>query len=140
MTKFIPAIICSLVLLRGGIIDYKTRIIPNYVPIALIGIGLFTQLSLFEHIIGLLIPAIVLLASSGLAKTDLPGGDFKLLCSLGFCIGLTWLLILLVLALIFSLIYGACKRLAPKRNIPLCTYMAISYMAYLLAGIGTVFA
>lgn len=111
----------------GGIVDYRKREIPNTVPIALLvtGILAFSGLS---SIMGLVIPLILMLATTGISKKDVPGGDFKLLCSLGFAAGIWEMAATLLLAGVLSIIYGLIRRLPIRRNVPLCTYVALAYV------------
>jgi prepilin signal peptidase PulO-like enzyme (type II secretory pathway) len=127
---YVPVVICTAMLVYGGVIDYRRREIPNIVPISLLVIGSLFGLSLIWSILGLIIPAAVLLISARIAKHELPGGDFKLLCSLGFTCGLPALAAIIFLAGIGALAYGLARRLPVKRHIPLCTCIAPAYMAY----------
>jgi Flp pilus assembly protein protease CpaA len=130
MRTYIPTMICAAALIYGGVIDHRRREIPNIVPITLLAAGSLFGFSLIWSILGLIIPAALLLISARIAKNELPGGDFKLLCSLGFACGLPALAAIILLAGIGAMAYGLARRLPIRRHIPLCTYIAPAYMAY----------
>lgn len=128
MKQYIPLLINAAVLIYGGVIDYMRREIPNVVPIALLVSGFF-EYSTFWRIMGLIIPAVLLFISSKITKNEIPGGDFKLLCSLGFACGLPELAAIIFLAGLCAVFYGLIRRLPITRHIPLCSYVAPAYLA-----------
>jgi prepilin signal peptidase PulO-like enzyme (type II secretory pathway) len=127
--NYMPILINAAVLTYGGVVDFRRREIPNIVPITLLLTGLFCGFSMFWRIMGLIIPAVLLFAASKLAKSEVPGGDFKLLCSLGFTCGLQELAAVIFLAGIGAVVYGLIRRLPVKRHVPLCSYVAPAYIA-----------
>lgn len=127
--KYIPILINAAVLIYGGVVDFRRREIPNFVPITLLLTSIAFSFSTFWSILGLVAPAVLLFAAAKLTKSEVPGGDFKLLCSLGFTCGLRELAAVIFLAGIGAMVYGLIKRLPVKRHIPLCSYVAPSYIA-----------
>lgn len=127
--RYIPIFINAAVLIYGGVVDFKNREIPNLVPITLFMTGIAFSFSTFWSILGLVAPAVLLFITAKLTKSEVPGGDFKLLCSLGFTCGLRELAAVIFLAGIGAVVYGLIKRLPVKRHIPLCSYVAPSYIA-----------
>ena len=127
--KYIPILLISTALIFGGVVDYNRREIPNAVPIILLIVGCFFGFSLSSSIIGLAVPALLLFMTAKLTKSDVPGGDFKLLCSLGFACGLSELSIVILLAGIGAVLCGFARHLPVKRHIPLCSYIAPAYIA-----------
>jgi leader peptidase (prepilin peptidase)/N-methyltransferase len=121
-------VINAVVLIYGGVIDCKRREIPNAVPILLLVSGVF-GFSVFWSILGLVAPAALLFMEAKLTKSKVPGGDFKLLCALGFACGLPELAAILFLSGIGAAAYGFIRRLPLKRHIPLCSYVAPAYLA-----------
>lgn len=130
MMKYIPIMISAAVLIYGGVVDFKRREIPNIVPIVLLVTGCIFDFSLLRSIIGIVFPAVVLLVAAKITKSDIPGGDFKLLCALGFACGLKELAIYILLASMAALFYGFVRRLPVKRHIPLCSYIAPAYVTF----------
>ncbi len=127
--KYIPILANAAVLIYGGVVDFKRREIPNFVPVTLLLTGISFGFPTFWSILGLVAPAVLLFAAAKLTKSEVPGGDFKLLCSLGFACGLRELAAIIFLAGIGAVIYGLIKRLPVKRHIPLCSYVAPAYIA-----------
>jgi leader peptidase (prepilin peptidase)/N-methyltransferase len=123
----IPVLINAAVLIYGGVIDYKRREIPHIVSLLLLFSGLLNFTG-FWRIIGLIIPAVLLLTVAKLTKSEVPGGDFKLICALGFACGLPELAAILFLSGIIAAAYGIIRRLPIKRHIPLCSYVAPAYL------------
>jgi len=128
MVNYIPILINAAVLIYGGVIDFRRREIPNLVPIVLLVSGFFA-FPTFWRIMGLIIPAALLLAAAKLTKSEVPGGDFKLICALGFACGLPELAAILFLSGMGAVGYGFIRRLPLKRHIPLCAYVAPAYLA-----------
>lgn len=129
MMIYMPVLISTAALIYGGVVDFKRREIPDTVPIILTAIGVLFGFSMFWSIIGLVAPAVLLFAAAKITKSEIPGGDFKLLCSLGFACGLPELAAVIFLAGIGALTYGIIRRLPVKRHIPLCSYVAPAYLA-----------
>ncbi|MFB0921688.1 MAG: A24 family peptidase [Oscillospiraceae bacterium] len=123
----IPILINAAALIYGGVIDFRRREIPNVVPLLLLLSG-FLSLSIFWRIMGLVIPAALLFIAAKLTRSKVPGGDFKLLCALGFACGLPELAAIILLSGIGAVSYGFIKRLPLKRHIPLCSYVAPAYL------------
>jgi leader peptidase (prepilin peptidase)/N-methyltransferase len=128
MMHSIPILINAAALIYGGVVDAKRREIPNAVPLLLLFSG-FLNFSTLWGIMGLVIPAALLLAAAKLTKSEVPGGDFKLVCALGFANGLPELAAVLFLSGIVAAAYGFIRRLPLKRHIPLCAYVAPAYLA-----------
>ena len=130
--EYFSIILSVTALAYGGIIDYRRREIPNVVPIALLFSGVLA-FSGFSSIMGLVAPLIIMLCAAGISKTEVPGGDFKLLCSLGFATGLFELELTMMMAGVLSLVYSLLRRLPIKRHVPLCTYVALAYLILQIA-------
>lgn len=127
MMNYIPVLINAAALIYGGVVDFRHREIPNAVPVVLLVSGVFA-FSSFWRIMGLIIPAALLLAAAKLTKSEVPGGDLKLICALGFACGLPELAAILFLSGIGAVVYGLIRRLPIKRHIPLCSYVAPAYL------------
>lgn len=141
MTNYIPILITAAALIYGGTVDYKRREIPNAVPIVLLSLAAF-YFPNFWRIMGLILPAVLLLAAAKLTKSEVPGGDFKLICALGFACGLPELAAIIVLSALGAMAYSFIRHLPLKRHIPLCAYIAPAYLvlhaiAFFLEGGGS---
>ena len=121
------AIICA-VLIYGAIIDYKRREIPDIVPIVIVLCGLSLDLFVVYGIVWLTIMMLGLWSVSKLTETEIPGGDFKLLCALSFTGGLMGIAIILTLAALGALLVSMTLHRKILRKIPLCTYIAPAYI------------
>ena len=132
---YIPSLIIAAALVYGGIVDYKKREIPNAVPLILITIGSIFGFSVVRSIMGLILPAVLMFTAAKLTKSELAGGDFKLLCATGFACGLGSLAVTILLACIGALAYSLIRRLPVQRHIPLCTYIAPAYLSLQVLGL-----
>ena len=119
------------VLLYGAVTDYKRREIPNIVPIVILIIGIFCTKYHFNAILSLTSVAIIFWLTANATKHPIPYGDFKLLCALGFACGLWELLLILLVTGVLTLVMGTISHCPIGRNIPLCTYVAPSYIILL---------
>lgn len=124
---YLPVLLNVAALIYGGITDFRKREIPNLVPLVLLAAGLIS-FSGVASLMGLIIPAVLMLTAAGITKSEVPGGDFKLLCGLGFAAGIWELAVTLGTAGVLSVLYGAVRKLPMKRNVPLCSYVAIAYV------------
>jgi len=126
--KYVQVALISAVLIYGGISDYKRREIPNTVPIVIVIVACLFDFSFWQCIIGSVVPATVFYVAAKLTKSEMPGGDFKLLCALGFACGLLELVGIILLAGLGAVIVGIIEHQPIKRHIPLCSYAAPSYL------------
>ena len=129
MEHYISILINAAVLIYGGVIDYKKREIPNLVSIVLLIAGSFFDFSPIKSIVGLVVPAALLLLVAKLTRSAVPGGDFKLLCALGYACGLPELAAIIFIAAVGAMVFCLVRRLPIKRHIPLCSYVAPAYLA-----------
>jgi hypothetical protein len=129
MIHDILIIVNAAVLTYGGVVDSRRREIPNAIPILLLISGTVGFSGLWS-ILGLIAPAVLLVAAAEITHSEVPGGELKLLCGLGFACGLRELAAILLLAGIGLVAYGLLKRLPVKRHIPLCSYIAPAYIAF----------
>lgn len=135
MINYVPILINTAALIYGGVVDFRRREIPNSVPVALLITGIIWHFSAFGSIMGLTLPTVLLLTAAKLTKSEIPGGDFKLICALGFACGLPELAAIIVLSALGAVAYGLIRRLPLKRRIPLCAYVAPAYLALHLTGL-----
>ena len=109
--------------------DLRERKIPNLVPLVLIAVGLINAVALLERFVLMLCVAAALWLSGTIRKEPLPGGDFKLICALTFSAGLPLTVAVLFCVGIEAVIVNWFWALPLKRNIPLCSYAAVAYIA-----------
>ena len=76
MINCVPILINAAALIYGGVVDFKRREIPNTIPLLLLVSG-FLSFSRLWRIIGLIIPAALLLMAAKLTKSEIPRRRFK---------------------------------------------------------------
>ena len=124
---------CYLAALAAAVIDLKIRMIPNLIPLMLIGVRLAifiyeilyveSALSyLVSSLIGGLLCAFLLIIANKISKGGIGGGDIKLLSGIGFMCGLyvvfSTLMLALVSCIVISLILLILKKRTLKDHLP----------------------
>lgn len=125
------AIIVCLVL--SGYSDYKTRTVSNVYPIAILLLGFFTPAETWlSKILGLILPMLLIIILNKITKQHSGGADIKMCLALGFAFGFAPFAFIIFGAALLAVIVSIIKRRAPKETIPMCTYLAISAIFYIL--------
>lgn len=129
MISHIACIGIGLALAAGAYTDYKTRTIPNSIPLTILALGCFTATSWVAKVASFVLIVLILIIAPKLTGQHSGGGDIKLYCALSFALGLTPLAAILVLTLALAAIVPAIigKRREKGTRIPLCTYVAPAY-------------
>ncbi|MBQ6755691.1 MAG: prepilin peptidase [Oscillospiraceae bacterium] len=125
---YINMLINSAALIYGGVTDFKRREIPNIVPIVLFASGLLCWDTILYRLIAMLIIAGVLVLSTKLTKSELPGGDFKLLCALTFSAGVTATMSSMLITDVAAIAVALIMKEKLSRHIPLCSYICPAYI------------
>ena len=117
-------------LAAGAYTDWKTRTIPNWIPLTILICGCFTATSWVTKISNIIIICILLWLLSVLMKQKSGGGDIKLYMALTFALGLQSLAVILVLALIICKLHQMARKdkLEKGERIPLCCYVFPAYV------------
>lgn len=134
--------VCYFAVLCAAVIDLKLRIIPNLIPITLIG----TKLLIFVYevifagapvssfvtpVVGCLLCGLFLLLGNKLSKGGIGGGDVKLLAAMGFVLGayvvFTTLIIALVGCCVFAIAVTATKKMTIKQSVPFGPFLYLGY-------------
>lgn len=134
---------CYCAVLAAAVIDLKTKIIPNYIPISLVSIRLLILLyelvcadGAIDYLIGSLIGGLLCILVLGIAnklsKGGIGGGDIKLLASVGFVTGiyvvLSSMLFALVGCAIISVILLILKKCSIKDILPFGPFIFAGYL------------
>lgn len=114
--------------------DWKERIIPNRIHLVLLLIGIvqfafvsYTNayyIPAASRIAGLLVPLFILFFIC-LFNGQMGGGDYKLIVSLGFCLGLPLLCIILAVTCVTS---GITCLLMHKKSVPLAVHVFLAVL------------
>jgi len=121
-------ILFLLILCIIAIMDMKCRKIPNSMVVILLIIGLaniFTVEVPFQHIIGSIFPAIVLLAFS--KRRHIGSGDIKLMIAVGLYYGYLQAAIMLICALLAVACYALLLQRLQKpevKTVPFAPFIA----------------
>lgn len=126
-----------------SVIDIKIRRIPNELVIMLFAVSLIyvgmrlinSNNSILTHIIGLLVGGVLFLIPF-LFKSDIGGGDIKLIAVMGFCLGYPGILkaiIIMCLGIFIYLIYlKLFKKGGLKTTFAMAPYISLGYIITLL--------
>lgn len=101
----IQGMLFSTLLLIASFHDIRTREVPNWVPIALIGSGLL-QFQLVPALIGLVSTSLPYLLAAVTTNGKIGGGDIKLMAACGFVLGPVGGLLQSIIGLTFVLLFA----------------------------------
>lgn len=143
LSDHIKLSICYFAVLAAAVIDYKTKTIPNMIPISLV-IGrviifvyeLFCSNSAIGHLVSSLIGAclcmFVLAIANKISKGGIGGGDIKLIAAIGLVCGVYVVVSSMLLALICCIIVSgallAFKKCSTKDQVPFGPFIYIGYL------------
>ena len=133
---------CYFAVLAAAVVDYKTKTIPNIIPIILVlgrvvifayelmfmdsTIGLLTN-----SLVGALLCLVLLNVANKMSKGGIGGGDIKLLASIGFVCGLYVVVSSMLLALVNCIVVSglllALKKCSVKDYVPFGPYIYMGY-------------
>lgn len=125
----------AVILARGAYTDYKKRLIPNSVPIALAILGLLCmvfplpqesvmRISVVHRMAGI-IPAILMLIPY--KRGEAGGGDVKLMAAVGLLVGLINMALLFLVTAILGGLWAACKK---TNKIPLALFLFVGFIVW----------
>jgi len=129
--------------LAAAIIDYKTKTIPNIIPILLVlgRIVIFiyelvfvnSAISFFiSSLVGALLCFLLLIIANRISKGGIGGGDIKLLSSIGFVCGIYVVISSMLLALVSCIVVSgmllALKKCSTKDNVPFGPFIYVGYL------------
>ena len=135
--------ICYFAVLAAAIIDYKTKTIPNVIPIALViaRVIIFVYELLYsdsaiEYLVGSLIAAglflVLLIIANKISKGGIGGGDIKLIAGIGFVTDINTVISSVLLALVCCIIVSgvllALKKCSTKDQVPFGPFIYIGYL------------
>ena len=121
-----------LILIYAGIYDYKKRIIPDKVHVAILVSALLSSFNPIQSTLGLLILPIPFIVPIFFDENSIGGGDIKLVASIGFFLGLTEGILAMIIALFLSAIISVVFKRNSRELIPLGPYLAIGSIISLL--------
>ncbi|MGM9603112.1 MAG: prepilin peptidase [Faecousia sp.] len=134
---------CYFAILAAAIIDYKLRIIPNFIPLTLIGARVLIFLyeffcmegyvqELIFSLIGCLLCGLILVLGNKISKGGIGAGDIKLLCCVGLVCGVntvfTTLLLALICCCILAVVGMMMKKITLKNSVPFGPFIYIGYV------------
>lgn len=134
--------LCYFAILAAAVIDAKLRIIPNFIPLTLIGARVLIFLyelivldgavqDVVGSVVGCLLCGLFLALGNKLSRGGIGGGDIKLLSCVGLLCGLYLVFTILVLALIcccvLSLPAMLSKKLTLRNSVPFGPFIYLGY-------------
>jgi len=142
-SEFIIFIFLISVLIVVSFIDIKYQIIPNEITFTFIPIGLilslfFNHIKFLDSLLGLLIPAGILLLIAFIYKKGMGIGDVKLIGMIGVFIGWEYALISIFIGALFGSIYGiymmVTVNITRKTRIPFGPFISLGAVIMILYG------
>ena len=142
-SEFIIFIILISSLIVVSFIDIKYQIIPNEITFSFIPFGLifslvFNHISFVNSLLGLVIPAGLLLLIAFIYKKGMGIGDVKLIGMIGVFIGWRYALISIFIGALFGSIYGIYMmifgKMDRKTRIPFGPFISLGAIIMILYG------
>ena len=126
----VRCILVSLILIVAGIYDWNTCEIPDYLHVLLLLVGLI-NIQFIPALLGFLLVPLPFLAAAIVTGGKIGGGDIKLMAAMGFCIGVTGGILMMVsgllLAIGWSKVFGN-----GRKSLPLAPFLAAGGIMILL--------
>lgn len=118
-------------------LDYRFRIIPDWVHLVIIAIG-FINIDVVRSFIGLVISPLPFLIMALINKGSIGGGDIKLIGATGFVIGYAKTsiayMIAMALAILFCNLYYLGKRKVKEQSFPFAPFFQIGCIVVMVTG------
>jgi leader peptidase (prepilin peptidase)/N-methyltransferase len=142
-SEFIIFVILISSLIVVSFIDIKYQIIPNEITFSFISLGLilsiiFNHISFINSLLGLVIPAGLLLLIAFIYKKGMGIGDVKLIGMIGVFIGWQYALISIFIGALFGSIYGiymmVSGAMTRKTRIPFGPFISLGAVIMILFG------
>ncbi|MFS0723692.1 prepilin peptidase [Paenibacillus sp. 1P07SE] len=128
-TFLVKGFLFALFLMIASSHDIRTREIPNWLPLALVGSGLL-QLQLVSALLGLLATSLPYLLAAVITGGKIGGGDIKLMAACGFVLGpvggILQSIVGLTLVLLFAIgiAFRSGLKSAKQTALPLVPFLA----------------
>lgn len=133
----IKSILLYLVLTMASYLDYRFRIIPDWVHLVILCIG-FINMNLARSLCGLIISPLPCLIMALINKGSIGGGDIKLIGATGFGLGYaktsTACLIAMALAILFCSMYYLGKKRMRNQSFPFAPFFQIGLTIIMVIG------
>lgn len=135
--------ICYFAVLAAAIIDFKTKTIPNIIPISLVvgRILIFVYELIYANsaisyfvssLVGAFLCMLLLIIANKISKGGIGGGDIKLIASIGFVCGvyvvISSMLLALICCIVVSSLLLALKKCSTKDNVPFGPFIYVGYL------------
>lgn len=127
----IKSILLYLVLTMASYLDYRFRLIPDWIHLVIIAIG-FININLGRSMFGLLISPLPFLIMALINKGSIGGGDIKLIGTIGFTLGYTKTstayLMAMALAILFCSLYYLGKKRMKEQSFPFVPFFQMGFI------------
>jgi len=121
----------SEILLVASYYDIRTRIIPDWIHVMILLVGLI-EFDPLKSAVGLLIAPLPFLIMAMIQEGSIGGGDVKIVGTMGFNIGLIMMGYLLfstlLFALVFSLVYYFSNNIKKYKTFPLVPFLYLGWI------------
>jgi len=133
----IKSILLHAVLTFASYLDFRLRIIPDWMHVVIIVIG-FININLSKSLFGLVISPLPFLIVELIHNGSIGGGDIKLIGATGFVMGYVKTslacLIAMALAILFCSLYYLGKRKVKEQSFPFAPFFQIGCIVVMVTG------
>lgn len=119
----------SEILMVASYYDIQTRIIPDWLHVLLLLVGLI-EFDPVKSVLGLLIAPLPFLFMAMIQEGSIGGGDVKIVGAMGFCEGLLVVINVIFLAMLFAFIFSLVYYLRHKNK----SYIIFPVVPFLYVG------
>lgn len=133
----VKSIFLYTVLTFASYLDYRFRIIPDWMHLVIIAIG-FININVARSLFGLTISPLPFFIMALIKKGSIGGGDIKLIGATGFVMGYTKTstahLIAMALAILFCSLYYLGKKRIREKSFPFAPFFQIGCAVVMVTG------
>ena len=133
----IKSMLLYLALTFVSYLDYRFRIIPDWVHMVIIVVGII-NFSITKSMIGLVVSPLPFLIMALIKEGSIGGGDIKLIGATGFAMGysktFTSSIIAMALAILFCSLYYLGKKKARDQSFPFAPFFQIGCTIVMITG------
>ncbi len=129
--KALVCILAGQVLLFAAEYDYATHLVPDYLPVLLLLVGLI-QVDYSLALPGFILVPLPFMVAALIKEGSIGGGDIKLMAACGFMLGIKRGYIALLLGLFFALLVQSAWKKQEDKGFALVPYLALGCLLTML--------
>lgn len=130
----VKSFLFSQILLIASYYDIRTRIIPDWIHVLILLVGII-GFDPVKSIVGLIVAPLPFLIMALVKEGSIGGGDVKLIGAMGFVLGVKRCIVTVMLSNIFAILFGLSYYLDSKKfckkRLPFVPFLYVGWMVVL---------